>query len=115
LPFGPTLDEEAKLLERETGKTVKVLRGLSLEAFRAEVTKSNDPGVRLIVNFTRAPLFGRGHGHFSPALGYLLAEDLVFIGDVNGAYGPWVVPTSRLFDAQNTIDPSNRSKEGCLR
>jgi len=56
----------------------------------------------------------RGHGHFSPVLGYLPAEDLVFVGDVNANYRPWLVPTSRLFDAQNTIDSSSHAKRGLL-
>jgi Phytochelatin synthase len=114
LPFGLTLDEEAGLLERETGKSVKELRDLSLETFRAEIAKSNDPSRRIIINFLRTPLFGRGHGHFSPVLGYLPAEDLVFVGDVNANYRPWLVPTSRLFDAQNTIDSSSHAKRGLL-
>ena len=114
LPFGLTLDEEAGLLERETGKSVKELRDLSLESFRDEIAKSNDPSRRIIINFLRTPLFGREHGHFSPVLGYLPAEDLVFVGDVNANYRPWLVPTSRLFDAQNTIDSSSHAKRGML-
>jgi hypothetical protein len=114
LPLGLTLDEEAGLLERETGKPVKVLRGLSLETFRAEMAGSNDPNRRIIVNFSRAPLFGRGHGHFSPVLGYLAEEDLVFVGDVNAKYRPWLVPLSRLFDAQDTVDNSSHLKRGVL-
>lgn len=114
LPVGLTLDEEAGLLERETGKPVKVLRGLSLDSFRAEMAKSNDPSRRIIVNFLRMPLFGRGHGHFSPVLGYLPEEDLVFVGDVNAQFRPWVVPMSRLFEAQDTIDSSSHAKRGVL-
>ena len=114
LPFGLTLDEEAALLERETGKPVQKLREFSVETFRAEMAKSNDPSRRIVVNFTRTPLFGRGHGHFSPVLGYLPAEDLVFVGDVNANYRPWLVPTTRLFDAQNTIDSSSHAKRGVL-
>jgi hypothetical protein len=114
VPFGLTLDEEAALLERETGKPVKELRDFSLDSFRAEMAQSNDPSRRVIVNFTRASLFGRGHGHFSPVLGYLPAEDLVFVGDVNAKYGPWLVPTKRLFDAQDTIDSSSHAKRGVL-
>ena len=114
LPFGLTLDEEAALLEHETGKPVHKLRDVSLETFRAEMAKSNDPSRRIVVNFTRAPLFGRGHGHFAPVLGYLPAEDLVFVGDVNANYRPWLVPTTRLFDAQNTINSSSHAKRGVL-
>jgi hypothetical protein len=114
LPFGLTFDE-AGLLERETGKLVKELRDLSLESFRAEIAKSNDPSRRIIINFLRTPLFDRGHGDFSPVLGYLPAEDLVFVGDVNSNYGPWLVPTSRPYDAQNTVDSSSRAKRGLLK
>lgn len=114
LPFGLTLDEEAGLLERETGRPVTELRNLSLDAFRTEMAKSNDPTRRIIVNFTRAPLFGRGHGHFSPVLGFLPDQDLVFVGDVNANYRPWLVPTARLFEAQDTIDSTSHTKRGLL-
>ena len=114
LPRGLTLDQEAEILERNAGKPVKLLRDLSLDSFRAEMAKSNDPSHRVIVNFTREPLFGRGHGHISPILGYLPAEDLVFVGDVNANYRPWLVPTTRLYAAQNTIDSSSGAKRGVL-
>ena len=114
LPGGLTLDQEAQILERNSGKPVKKLRDLSLDEFRAEMAKSNDPSRRIILNFTRMPLFGRGHGHFSPILGYLADEDLVFVGDVNANYRPWLVPTSRLYDAENTLDSSSHAKRGVL-
>ncbi len=115
LPSGLTLDQEATLLHAHTGRPVTVLRGLSLDAFRRELRKSNDPRLRYIVNFTREPLFGRGHGHFSPVLGYLAGRDLVFIGDVNRDYKPWLVPTARLYAAQDTIDSDTHAKRGLLR
>jgi len=34
-------------------------------------------------NFNRAQIFGAGVGHHSPIGGYLEAEDLVFVLDVN--------------------------------
>jgi hypothetical protein len=114
LPGGLTLDQEARILERNSGKPVKKLRDLSLDEFRAEMAKSNDPSRRIVLNFTRMPLFGRGHGHFSPILGYLADEDLVFVGDVNANYRPWLVPTSRLYDAENTLDSSSHAKRGLL-
>ena len=114
LPGGLTLDQEAEILTRNSGKPTKLLRDLSLQEFRAEMAKSNDASRRVIVNFTRSPLFGRGHGHFSPILGYLPDEDLVFVGDVNANYKPWLVPTPRLYEAQNTIDSSSHAKRGVL-
>ncbi len=114
LPGGVTLDEEAALLKLRTGKPVTVLRGLSLAAFRKEIAQSNDPARRYVVNFTREPLFGRGHGHFSPVLGYMTGRDLVFVGDVNGDYRPWLVSVERLYAAQDTIDPATHAKRGLL-
>jgi hypothetical protein len=114
LPGGLTLDQEAKILTRSSGKPVKLLRDLSRDSFRAEMAKSNEPSRRVIINFSRKSLFGRGYGHFSPILGYLPDEDLVFVGDVNANYRPWLVPTTRLYDAQNTIDPFSRAKKGLL-
>ena len=115
LPRGMTLDQEAAMLRLRTAGTVTVLRGLSPDAFRAEMAQANDPHHRYIVNFTRAPLFGRGHGHFSPVLGYLPAEDLVFVGDVNAGYKPWLAPTARLYAAQDTLDADAHAKRGLLR
>ena len=93
---------------------MKTLRNLSLDGFRTEIAGSNDPARRIIVNFTRASLFGRGHGHFSPVLGYLAEEDLVFVGDVNAAYRPWLVPTIRLYEAQDTVNSASDAKRGLL-
>jgi len=114
LPGGLTLDEEAALLKLRTGTPVTVLRGLSLAAFRKEIAQANDPLRRYVVNFTREPLFGRGHGHFSPVLAFLPGRDLVFVGDVNGDYRPWLVPVERLYAAQDTIDPATHAKRGLL-
>jgi hypothetical protein len=49
----------------------------------------------------------------SPIGGYLKDEDLVFVLDVNGDYGPWLVERTRLFSAMDTLD-GNR-KRGLLR
>jgi hypothetical protein len=56
------------------------------------------------VNFSRKPIFGAGVGHFSPIGGYLEAEDLVFVLDVNSDYRPWLIQRKRLFEAVNTFD-----------
>ena len=115
LPRGLTLDQEADLLRHATGRRVTVLRDISLAAFRAELQRSNDPGVRYIVNFHRGPLFAEGHGHFSPILGYLADADLVFVGDVNADYRPFLVPSERLHAAMDTLDADSGRKRGLLR
>jgi Phytochelatin synthase len=114
LPMGITLDQEAALLRTNTRQRVRVLRDLSLGEFRAQLPQANDLSRRYIVNFHRGPLFGIGHGHFSPILGYLADEDLVFVGEVNHDYMPFVVSSARLFDAMNTVDSASGLKRGLL-
>ncbi|MGE0595637.1 MAG: phytochelatin synthase family protein [Hyphomonadaceae bacterium] len=115
LPRGVSLNTEAELVRAASGQPVEVLRDLTLEQFRAHIAESNDPDVRYIINFHRGPLWGSGHGHFSPVLGYLADADLVFVGDVNDAFRPFLVPTARLFEAMDTIDSDGNLKRGLLR
>lgn len=112
---GLTLDEEAELLRKKTGKQVTVLRGLTLDQLREEVSHANDPARRYVINFHRGPLFAAGGGHHSPIAGYLAAEDLVLVLDVNDKYKPWLVPTARLHEAIDTVDKSSGQKRGLLR
>jgi hypothetical protein len=83
---------------------VTVLRDLTPESFRDHMRLSNDPNRRYVVNFTRRPIFGAGGGHHSPIGGYLEAEDLVFVLDVNEDFKPWLIESSRLYAAVNTLD-----------
>jgi hypothetical protein len=112
---GITLDALADVVRQKSGKRVTVLRDLTLEQFRAEMARTNDPKLRYIVNFHRGPLFARGGGHHSPIGGYLTDHDLVLVVDVNRQYGAWLVPTARLFEAVDTVDKSSGKKRGLLR
>lgn len=114
IPGGLTLDQASAVLDGETSTPVVVLRDLDLEGFRAHLRASNEPGRRYILNFHRGPLFGRGHGHFSPILGYLPDRDLVFVGDVNEDYGPWFASSARVFAAMDTIDSATGKKRGLI-
>jgi hypothetical protein len=111
---GLTLDELAELIRRRLDRPVRVVRDLSLAEFRAAMISGNDPAKRLIVNFHRGPLFGRGAGHFSPILGYLPDRDLVFVGDVNGDYRPFLVDSERLWRAVTTLDGASGKARGLL-
>lgn len=111
---GLTLDEEARLLAHRTGQRAIIVRDPSLAEFRALVARANDPSVRMIVNFHRGPMFGRGHGHFSPVLGYLADHDLVLVGDVNAEYRPYLVPAERLWGATDTVDSATGKERGIL-
>jgi hypothetical protein len=102
--LGLTLDELASVARANTARKITVLRDLSEEQFREHLRRSNDPGRRYVVNFSRAAIFGAGVGHHSPFGGYLEAQDLVFVLDVNPNYRPWLVERSRLFSAINTLD-----------
>jgi len=98
------------------GWQVRVLRPRTVDELRAELQTSNEPSRRYIANFAREPLFGRGGGHHSPIGGYLEAEDLAFVLDVNASFGPWLVGTTDLFDAiGTTADWSTGKKRGLLR
>jgi hypothetical protein len=102
--LGLTLDELADVARANTRRRITVLRDLTEEEFREHLRRSNDPGRRYIVNFSRVRIFGAGVGHHSPIGGYLESEDLVFVLDVNRDYQPWLVERTRLFAAINTHD-----------
>jgi hypothetical protein len=102
--LGLTLDELADVARANTSRKITLLRDLSEEQFREHLRRSNDPGRRYIVNFSRERIFGAGVGHHSPIGGYLENEDLVFILDVNSDFQPWLVERTRLFAAVNTLD-----------
>jgi hypothetical protein len=110
---GLTLDELAGLARHATQRKVTLLRNLTPEAFRQELLRSNQPGLRYVVNFARKALFGAGSGHHSPLGGYLEAEDLVLVLDVNRKFQPWLVSRARLYAAVDTLDGEH--KRGLLR
>lgn len=110
---GLSLDELADVARHATGRKVTVLRGLSLAQFREELRRVNDPQLRYVVNFQRAPLFAEGGGHHSPIAAYLQDEDLALVLDVNENFKPWLVKTERLFKAVDTADTGK--KRGLLR
>jgi hypothetical protein len=106
--LGLTLDELASVARANTARKITLLRDLSEEQFREHLRRSNDASRRYVVNFSREAIFGAGVGHHSPIGGYLEAEDLVFVLDVNPNYRPWLVERSRLFTAINTIDSDKK-------
>lgn len=112
-PFGLTLDEIADLAKASSTRRVDVLRDLTPEHFHAILRDTNNPKRRYIANFSRQQIFGAGVGHVSPIGGYLEAEDLVLVLDVNEKFGPWLVERSRLFRAVDTLD--GQRKRGLLR
>lgn len=111
---GMTLDELADLVRQRVRAGVAIQRDPGLSEFRALMAASNDPGRRMIINFHRGPLFGRGGGHFSPILGYLPARDLVLVGDVNARYKPFLVPSERLWRAMQTTDEATGKHRGLI-
>jgi hypothetical protein len=106
--MGLTLDELAELARAHTQRSVTVLRGLTPEEFQRHMEASNNPSKRYIVNFSREAIFGAGVGHHSPIGGYLQAEDLVFVLDVNERFKPWLVSREKLYSAVNTFDGAQK-------
>jgi hypothetical protein len=114
LPGGMNLDELADLTQQRTRAPVTVVRDPTLGGFRSYMRMANDPARRIIANFHRGPLFGRGGGHFSPILGYLADRDLVLVGDVNMKYRPFLVSSERLWRAIETPDSATGKDRGLL-
>lgn len=110
--MGLTLDQLAGVATPHA--KVTVLRDLTLDQFREEMRHANDPARRYVVNFTRKEIFGAGAGHHSPIGGYLEAEDMVFVLDVNEQFKPWLIETERLFAAMDTVDSDGGRKRGLL-
>lgn len=110
--MGLTLDELAEVTRTKTKRNVTVLRDLSPEEFQRHLRLTNDTGRRYIINFSRKEIFGAGSGHHSPIGGYLEAQDMVFVLDVNQEFGPWLVKRERLFAAMDTLD--GKRKRGLL-
>jgi hypothetical protein len=111
---GLTLDELAEVARSKSRRSITVLRGLSLDEFRMHMHHTNDKDRRYLVNFQRGLLFGQGYGHHSPIAGYLEDRDLVFVLDVNAKFGPWLVPTERLYRAVSAPDASSGKPRGLL-
>ena len=112
---GMTLDELAALARANTAHSVAVLRPASLAELRTALADANAPGVRLIVNFDRAPVFGVSVGHFSPVGGYDPATGLVTLLDVTAGYGFSLVPDRLLFAGMQLTDPMSGQPRGLLR
>jgi hypothetical protein len=89
--------------------------------FLREIRKSNDPRYRVAANFLRPALFsfvnylpgyilmGLLGGHFSPVLGVFDNGDndddpLIAMFDLNSAYGLYMVPARRFYDAVQAPD-----------
>ena len=111
---GLTLDELASVAGTNMRHQVTLLRDLTYDQFREHLRRSNDSHQRYVINFHRGPLFGEGHGHFSPIGGFLEDRDLVLVLDVNARYHPFLVDARRLFDAMNTTDSASGKKRGLL-
>jgi len=111
---GLTLDELAEVARRNSRHKVTVIRDFDYAAFRELLPQLNDPARRYVANFHRGLLFGKGAGHHSPLGGYLEAEDLVLVLDVNADFKPWLVEPRRLFDAIDSVDSSSGKKRGLL-
>lgn len=116
LPGGITLDEVAGLVRRALpAATVEVVRPETPDELRRAVARTADPSVRVLVNFHRGPLFGRGGGHHSPVGGYLEESDLVLILDTNADYhGPWLVDVDRLFLGVHEVDRATGRPRGLV-
>ena len=114
IPGGVTLDELADILRKEGDFDVQVVRDINLAQFRDYLRMTTDVTKRILINFTRHPLFAQGGGHHSPVGGYFADKDLVFVLDTNENYKPWLVKADRLYEAMNTDDMASGKKRGLI-
>lgn len=112
---GLSLDQVTEALAVRSGREAVALRDLSLDDFRAELRRSNDPHYRYVANFNRQPLFGWGGGHHSPIGGYLEDADAALVIDVNARVGPFLVSAPQLHRAVCTRDPWMDRPRGLAR
>ncbi len=110
---GMTLDQLGGMLALHP-VTVEVHHAgdVDVGAFRAEASAAlADTGHFVIVNYSRTALGQEKYGHISPLAAYDARTDRFLILDVaRYKYPPVWVKTSDLFDAMNTVDPSNGGK-----
>ncbi|RHY29091.1 hypothetical protein DYB32_005446 [Aphanomyces invadans] len=100
-----------------TSSTI-VYGNASYDVFLDAIKRSNDTNVRVAMNFLHPALFGMDGpsflphvmlmailgGHFANIVGYLEDVDLVVVFDVNHDYGPYLVPSTRLYEAVRAVD-----------
>lgn len=110
-------------------KAASFLGPLTLAEFRAQMHDVNNPAVRIVANFLRAPLFFNDPddakkvplllrlfgGHWSPLGAYLAEEDLVLVLDTNEQYAKYLVPTQRLWEAVTTRQIYDGKHRGLVR
>lgn len=117
-----TFDPELRITK------VEALSNMTFDEFHGHMRQLNEPNVRYLCNFLRAPLFfndPKGSsvfilkrifgGHWSPLGAYLADEQLVCVLDMNASYGNYLVPVARLYDAVNTFDLSKGLPRGLIR
>jgi hypothetical protein len=108
-----TLDQVAAVV-RHHGRAATILRGLSLDALRAELPRLNDPSRRYLLNFDRRLLFGWGGGHHTPIVGWLARRDRALVLDVNARVGPWLVSSELLHRSISSVDRSTGEARGLV-
>ncbi len=72
-------------------------------------------GQRVVVDFDRAVLGQKGHGHFSPLAAYNSGADRFLLMDVaRYKLAPCWVTSETLFNSMSTVDHSSGKSRGAL-
>jgi hypothetical protein len=115
IPGGLTLDQLAEHIAADSGRKTEALRPESLDVFRAALIRATgDTSMRVLVNYNRKLLFGVGGGHHAIVGAVLPDDDLVLILDPDPAYGAFLVPMARLFEATRSVDTTSKNPRGVV-
>jgi len=115
LHHGLSLGQVSGMLACFANVTVYRTPSFNVQAFRETVKQSLHSGAGIAVNVDRYTLQQVGGGHFSPIAAFNEKLDMMLFMDVaRYKYSPAWIPVEKLYDAMNTVDPSEDAKRGWL-
>ncbi|KAJ8903032.1 hypothetical protein NDN08_006347 [Rhodosorus marinus] len=115
LHHGLSLEQVAGMLACFANVTVYRPSSFSVHAFRETVKDSLQKGAGIAVNVDRYTLQQVGGGHFSPIAAFNEKLDMMLFMDVaRYKYSPAWIPVKNLYDAMNTVDPSEDAERGWI-
>jgi len=111
---GLTLEQLSELMELQGDFTTTIERPKSIAEMHAVLELLDDENVRIIVNYSRMPMFGKNVGHHTPIGDYNKNNGRVLLLDVKEGYGNYLVEPETLFVSISTPDSETGNQRGFL-